>query len=166
MAKLTNAEMLEIYNQVKDIPSRRARIMESLRLLLNTLTLDKGYSQDICEVSYDVKGWKDKSEDQTPVIYIIDDTTQITRHSGCIREYIWTIRLYGLFRQGGIVDLEKWLTDIEQCIVDNTTMAGQVNKTEVVQIITDNQLFSVQNETHLFEVILNMEYTRKYTDPT
>lgn len=163
--KLDRTELNAIYNQVKDISSRRARIMESLRLILDTLKISNGYTQDVCEVSYNVKGWKDKAEAETPVIYIIDDTTHIVRHAGCIREYVWTIRLYGLFRQGGIIDLEQWLSNVEQCILDNTSMAGQVNKTEVVQIVTDNQLFSVQNETHLFEMVLNMEYTRKYDDP-
>lgn len=166
MATLTQPEIQEIYNQVKDIPSYRARILETMRLILNTITTNRGYSKNVCEVSYDVKGWQSKSEDQTPVIYLIDDVTDITRHAGCIREYRWRVRLYGVFKGGdnSIIDVETFITDIEQCIYDNNTLANQVNKMEVDSVATDNQLFSVQQDTHLFEIVVLVEYTRKARD--
>jgi hypothetical protein len=163
MAILTQVEIIEIKDYIVTIPSKRARLLEAMRLILETITTGRGYSKTVCEVSYDVKGWETKSEDQTPVIYIIDDTTDITRHAGCIREYRWRVRLYGVFKGGdnSIVDLEKFISDIEQCIYDNNTLASEVNKMEIDQITTDNQLFSVQQDSHLFEIVVTIEYTRK-----
>ncbi len=166
MATLPQAEVIAIHDQIKDMKSHRARILEAIRLILETITLDRGYTKDIYEVSYDVKSWKDKSEDQTPTLYIIDDATSITRHAGCIREYIWNVRIYGVFKggDGSIIALEEFISDVEQCIYDNNSLVSEVNKTEVLSITTDNQLFSVQQDTHLFEMVLGVEYTRKARD--
>ena len=166
MATLPQPEIIEIKNEISAIPSQRARILEAIRLILSTITTGRGYSKTVCEVGYDVKGWQTKSEDQTPVIYIIDDTTDITRHAGCVREYRWRVRLYGVFKGGNnsIIDVEKFITDIEQCIYDNNSLAAEVNKVEVDSIATDNQLFSVQQDTHLFEIVLLVEYTRQARD--
>jgi len=161
MATLNQAQIIAIHDKIKNIQSKRARIMEGLRLILETITTVNGYTENVCEVTYEVKGWKDKSEDQTPVLYIIDDATTITRHAGCVREYVWQIRIYGVYRQGDILKLEEFISDVEQCVYDNNTLASEVNKCEVTQITTDNQLFSVQNQTHLFEMIVSAEYTRK-----
>lgn len=166
MSRLNQAEIQAIDAEISPITSKRARILEAMRLILQTITTIKGYSESVCEVSYDVKGWQEKSEDQTPVIYIIDDTTEITKHAGCIREYEWRVRLYGIYRGGdnSIIDVEKFITDIEQCIYDNNTLASQVNKMEILTVTTDNQLFSVQQDTHLFEIVVGVEYTRKARD--
>jgi len=160
MSVLDQAQVIAIHDQIKNMQSKRGRIMEAIRLILQTITTANGYTENVCEVTYDVKGWRDKSEDQTPILYIIDDATSVTRHAGCVREYIWQIRIYGVYRQGDILKLEEFIADVEQCIYDNNTLISEVNKTEVVQITTDNQLFSVQNQTHLFEMVLAVEYTR------
>ena len=158
---LTRPEINHFRNQILSLGSKRARIMEALRLILTTIHTKRGYSQTVCEVTYDVKGWDSKSEEQTPVLYIIDDTTSIVRHAGCIREYTQNIRVYGVYRQGDILKFEEFIADVEQCIYDNNTLLSEVNKTEINQITTDNQLFSVQNDTHLFEMVVSVEYTRK-----
>ena len=161
MACLTRPEINYIRDKVDGLQSKRAQIMESLRLTLETIKKKRGYDNDLCEASYDVKGWDAKSEDQTPLLYLIDDTTSVVRHAGCIREYTWNIRLYGVYRQGDMLAFEEFISDVEQCIYDNNTLNSLVNKCEVISITTDNQLFSAQTDTHLCEIVCAIEYTRK-----
>jgi len=160
MAQLTFPEIEAIQTYLAPITSKRARIMEAMRKLLETITVEKGYTVDVKEVSYNVKSWRDKTTAQCPVIYIVDNTTQITRHAGCVREYKWTLALFGVCREMDIVDFEKFLSDLETCLNDNNNLFGEINKMEVDEITTDNQLFSGLDGTHLFEFSVGVEYTR------
>jgi hypothetical protein len=148
------------------IPSKRGRILKALSLLLPTITKTNGYNNSAEGVSFDVKSWADKTEDQTPWIYIVDDKTQITRHAGQMREFVWDIRLFGVLKGKDIMTFETFITDIEQCIYDNNSLFGNVNKMEVEEVTTDNQLFSEINDSgaHLFEMVVKMEYTRSARD--
>jgi hypothetical protein len=145
--------------------SKRIRVLEALRLILATITKDNGYLTDVMEVSYDVKSWRDKSVGQTPVIYLVDDTTFLVTHAGCIREYQWMVRLFGVIRERTIIEFEQFMADVEEAIYDNNTLFGQANLMRVENISTDNQLFSEIDGTHLFEMETKILYTRKYNKP-
>ncbi len=160
MAALTAEEVTAIRTYLATINSKRARVLEAVRMLTETITTERGYTQSVKEVSYNVKGWRDKTTPQTPVIYIVDDRTQITKHAGLVREYAWTLRLFGVCRELTLPDFERFLSDVEQCIYDNNCLFGECNKMEVDEITTDNQLFSGLDGTHLFEVSVTVEYTR------
>ena len=160
MAKLSNTEIQEIQTTVNQYRSKRMRILKALELILATIDKNRGYASNIIEVSFDVALWRDKSNGETPIIFIVDDTTNITRHAGCVREYAWRVRLFGVVRDADIIDFEEHIADVETCLYDNNTLAGQVAKVEVDEIITDNQLFSELEGTHLYEMILSIEYTR------
>lgn len=159
-------QVQSIQAQLALLHSKRAKIMQGLKLLLPTITKTNGYTSTVEEVSFDVKGWRDKSAEQTPVIYIIDSLTKIVRHAGTVREYDWQIPVFGCYKAVDIITFEEFISDIEQCIYDNNTLFGQVNKMEVDQVLTDNQLFSELNEsgTHLFEISLLVQFTRHARD--
>lgn len=162
MAALTLLEVQAIQLKINPLRSKRVRILQGLKLLLNTITKDRGYTHTVEEAGFDVKTWRDKTAEQTPVIYIVDDTAQLIKHAGCIREYTWTIRLFGVLKGKDLIDFEEFIADVEECIYDNNTLFGQVNKMECNQVTTDNQLFSELNDSgaHLYEIELGVEYTR------
>lgn len=167
MASLTIPEVQANQTILNALSSKRARLMKALLLLLPTITTSRGYTTNVETVSFNVKAWRDLPADQTPSIYIIDDQTKLIKHAGCIREYTWTVRLFGCVKDKDIMMFEEFIADIEECIYDNNTLFGQVNKVEVEEVTTDNQLFSEINDNgaHLFEMVLGVEYTRKARDP-
>jgi hypothetical protein len=167
VASLTQSEVADIQTALASLKSKRARIMVALKSLLATITKDRNYTQNVMSVGFDVKGWRDKTEEQTPAVYIIDSNYRITKHAGCIREYEWTIPVFGVVKGIDIVAFEEFLADLEEAIYDNNTLFGQVNKMEIDQTLTDNQLFSELNDSgaHLFELTLNVEFTRRARDP-
>lgn len=160
MAALTVAEVQAIQAIIQPIPSKRMRLMRGLKELLSTITTDRGYSKGVTEVTFDVKGWQAKTGPQTPCIYIIDDRQTITRHAGCVREYVHSFRVFGVVMDCTIEQFEAFISDVEQCLYDNNTLFGQVNKLEVPEVSTDNQLFSEQEQKYCFEVVVDCEYTR------
>lgn len=162
MAALTIIEVQAIQTTINTLRSKRARILKGLQLLLQTITMDRNYSDTVEEVSFNVKGWRDKTTDQTPVIYIIDDATDIVRHAGMIREFSWKIPIFGVVKGVDMMAFEEFIADIEECIYDNNSLFGNVNKMEINSISTDNQLFSqmMDDGPHLFELVLDIQYTR------
>lgn len=165
MAILTVPEVQAIQAEIVNIRSKRMRLLRSMQLLLQTITKSRGYNTDIVEVSFDVKSWRDKSGPQTPVAYIIDDTTILRKHAGCIREYEWTLRIFGVVREKTIQEFEEFISDIEEAIYDNNTLFGEANLMWIPEITTDNQLFSGLDGTHLFEAATSVAFTRRYNRP-
>ena len=104
------------------------------------------------------------SAPQTPALFIIDDIVQIQRFVSKTREYVWTVRLFGVMKEYTLEEFEEFIADVESCIEDNSHMAGMVNKCEVQQVITDNQLFE-NTKNRLFEVELRMEFIRCHGNP-
>lgn len=164
MADLTQPEWDAIQTQVNTLKSRRMRILKALQLILQTITISRNYSKSVEDVRMDSKSWKDVSAPETPVIYIIDDIVQIERHAGKTREYVWTVRLFGVMKETTLEEFEEFIADVEQCIEDNSHLCGMVNKCEVQQVLTDNQMFDNTN-TRLFEIELRCEFIRCHQNP-
>ena len=164
MADLTQPEWDSIQAECNVFKSRRMRILKAIQLILKTITTDRGYSMNVSDVTMDSKSWKDVSAPETPVIYIIDDMVQIERHAGKTREYVWTVRLFGVLKETSLEQFEEFIADVEQCIEDNSHLAGMVNKAEIQQVLTDNQLFDNTN-TRLFEIELRCEFIRCHGSP-
>lgn len=144
--------------------SRRLKILRALEQILSTIKKDNGYSNDVRTVTFDTKSWRDMSAPETPAIFIIDDLVQIQRFVSKTREYTWTVRLFGVVKEFTLNEFEEFIADIEQCIEDNSHLAGMVNKAEIQQVITDNQLFENTNN-RLFEIELRCEFIRCHGNP-
>lgn len=164
MADLTQAEWDAIAAEVLPLKSRRMKILKALQRILETIKVTKGYTKDIIDVRTDSKSWRDVSAPQTPVIFLMDDMVQITRHAGKQREYVWTVRLFGVLKETTLEEFEEFIADVEQCIEDNFHLCGTVNKAEVQQVLTDNQMFE-NTDTRLFEIELRCEYIRSHQNP-
>jgi len=162
MAQLTTIEVQEIQAIIEPLKSKRARILVALQMLLKTVTKDRGYTQNMADVTFNVKGWRDKAKAETPVMYIIDSVNNIKRHAGTVREYVWRLEIFGTCREMEFIEFEEFLADVEQCLDDNNTLFGQINKMEVLSIPTDNQLFSELDNSgvRLFSMDIDIEYTR------
>lgn len=165
MAQLTIPEVQAIQAELNVLKSKRARLFKAMLKLLETITKDRGYTQTVMEVSEKVALWRDKAKEHTPVIFLIDDETQIVPHAGKVREYLWNMTVFGVVREMDEVAFEEFIADIEECIDDNNTLFGQINKMEVTNILTDNQLFSGQDGTRLFSLDVRLEYTRGARQP-
>lgn len=164
MASLTQLEYDEIQAYCNQFKSRRLRIIKAITKILETITKDRGYTRDIQEVHLDNKSWRDISAPNTPAVFIVDDMVQIERHAGKTREYVWTVRLFGVMKEQSLDEFEEFIADIEQCIEDNSHLCGMVNKCEIQQVITDNQLFD-NTDTRLFEIELRCEFIRCHGNP-
>lgn len=167
MPSIPIPDVQAIQAQLATYSSKRVRIIKGLEALLKTVTKDNGYVVGLQNVSFDVKTWRDVSADQTPIAYIVDSNTVLIRHAGCVREYVWDIEVFGCVKDKDIVDFEQCIADIEQSIDDNNSLFGEVNKMEVENIMTDNQLFSqIQNNgAQLFSMVVKMEFTRNARNP-
>ncbi len=165
MATLTPAEVTTIQTEIEPIASKRARLLLAMKRLLETIKSSRGYNTDVTEVSFDIRGWQAKSTPETPIIYIIDDTTDIKRHAGSIREHKWIIRLFGVVREMDFIAFEKFISDVEEALKDNNTLFGQCNMMEVIEISTDNQFFSELTGNHLYEIVVEVLFTRKFGEP-
>jgi len=53
MTCLTPTKMGEIVAEVQGFKSRRMKILQALKLVLNTITVNNGYSRDIYEASFE-----------------------------------------------------------------------------------------------------------------
>lgn len=164
ITELTQAEWDSIMSQVNIFKSRRMKIIKAIQLILMTINTTRGYSTNVAEVRLDSKSWKDLSSPETPAIFIIDDVVQIERHAGKTREYEWTVRLFGVLKEYTLEQFEEFIADVEHCIEQNSHLAGTVNKCEVQQVVTDNQMFD-NTDTRLFEIQLKCEYIRCHGNP-
>ena len=158
------SEFERIQAECNTFKSRRLKILKALEQILLTITKDNGYTNDVRTVTFDTKSWRDMSAPQTPALFIIDDIVQIQRFVSKTREYVWTVRLFGVMKEYTLEEFEEFIADVELAIEDNSHMAGMVNKVEIQQVITDNQLFA-NTKNRLFEIELRMEYIRCQGSP-
>lgn len=159
MACLDPVKMKEIVDSVAGLKSRRMRILEALRQVLETITEQNGYCHDIDEASFNVNDWRARMEGDTPVIFLVDDQVKdIQRMAGKQRQYKWKVILFGVVKEKCIEEFEQHIADVQECIEDNGYLGGIVTKIEVDAIRTDNQLFSEREHTHLYEMDLQVEY--------
>lgn len=165
MACIDPAKCQEIKDSVSGMKSRRMRILDSLRQVLDTITENNGYCHDICEASFDVNSWRDVTEGDTPIIYVVDDkTNKIERMAGKQRQYYWKVLLFGVVKGMDIYEFEQHIADVQECIEDNGFLCGSASQTEVNGITTDNQLFSEKEDTHLFEMELEIRYIQCHSN--
>lgn len=164
MADLTQEEWDALQAELATLKSRRLKILKALQSILKTVTKSRGYTQDVMDVRMDSKSWRDVSQPDTPVIFLIDDMVQIQRYAGKTREYVWTIRAFGVVKGTTLDEFEEFIADVEQCIEDNSHLCGTVNKCEIQQVITDNQMFD-NTDTRLFEIELRAEFIRCHQNP-
>ncbi len=157
--ELPISELEVIQTAANVFKSRRLRILKALQSILQTITIANGYTRDIQDVRMDTKSWRDVSAPECPIIFLVDDQVQIVRHAGKTREYVWTIRMFGVLKETTLEEFEEFISDVEECIEDNNHLAGIVNKAEIQQVITDNGLFDNTN-TRLFEIELRCEFIR------
>ncbi len=150
---------------VSGVKSRRMRIMLVLKKILETIKKSNNYTANVDQVSFDVKSWRDRTSENTPVIYIVDNNQVPTRHAGKTRTYIWHLLLFGVVKEEDIETFEEFLADIEECVELNGWLGGIASKSEVNDIKTDNQLFSITERTHLFEMHIQVEFCRAHGDP-
>jgi len=166
MPQATVGQIDIVVAKIAGIKSRRAKILTALFEILKLVKVSNGYTHTLQNVSFDVRGWDTVIEAECPMIFIVDDkTTGIKRHAGRQREYVWQIRLFGIVKERTLIEFEEIITDIEDCIENNYTLAGTVSKAEVNQVVTDNQLFSEKDGTHLFEIEVSAEYIRCHGNP-
>lgn len=168
MTSLTQTEVQEIDAKISGLRSKRARIMEGLRLIFKkSIKRSNGYTVDLDDSTFVIRGWQSRTKDNTPVIYIVDDNQIRPRNAGSIRTYDWVIQLYVHYYGEDLLEFEEFIADVEECIDDNNTIAQQINKMEVENIISDGQLFSSEDtsEHHLAQITLGIMYTRKARDP-
>ena len=150
--------------------SRRARIIEALVKQLKTISIANGYYTNVNEVSLDVKNWQDKPEAETPVLYVIDERTAPQYHAGRTLEVSWFFGIYGYMRNKSQYEMEEFIADIEKCLDNNRQLSfngerGLVNHHRVIDITTDNQMFSEIEGSQLFKIGLEILYTRCVEDP-
>lgn len=157
-------QLQTIQNDANQYKSRRLRILKALEGVLNTIKKEDGYTNTVNLVTFDSKSWRDMAAPQTPSIFIIDDIVQIVRHAGKTREYVWTVRLFGVVKEFTLEEFEEHIADVEECIEQNSHLAGIVNKCEIQNVITDNQLFDNTNN-RLYEMELRVEFIRCHENP-
>jgi hypothetical protein len=159
MACISPTKCQEIKDSVAGLKSRRMKILESLRQVLETITEKNGYCHDIDEASFNVNAWRDRLEGDTPVIYIVDDkANNIQRMAGKQRQISWKVILFGIVKGFDIFEFEQHIADVQECLEDNGFLCGEVSQIEVDAIRTDNQLFSEKEDTHLYEMDLDIRY--------
>ena len=143
--------------------SRRGKILINLQKQLETITVDNGYANTVCQVTTNVKNWEDTPAANTPVLYIVDEATSYTYHAGKTTERSWTVSLFGVMRNKEQAEMEEFIADIEDCIMKNVTLnfpdtGGVVSHVRIREIVTDAQFFSEIEGSQLFKVTLEINY--------
>lgn len=151
--------------------SRRAKILMNLQSQLQTITTANGYSRDVQTVTTNVKPWSATPEAETPVIYIIDEKTEYRYHAGKLTDRSWIVGLFLVMKNKTQLDLEEMIADIETCLFKNSRLAFPATITlnnpsgavashmRVLEIITDNQLFSEIEGAQLAKLSIEIIYT-------
>lgn len=143
--------------------SRRGKILVNLQRQLETITTENGYSNTVIKVTTKLKNWADTPEAETPIIYIVDETTDYTYHAGKTVERAWIVGLYGVMKNKEQTDLEEFIADVEECLTLNQTLGfpetGKVaSHMRIQEIVTDNQFFSEIEGSQLFKVTIQINY--------
>lgn len=149
--------------------SRRGKILVNLQKQLETITQANGYSQNVVKVTTAIKNWADTAEAETPIIYIVDESTLYQYRAGTTTERTWTVALYGVMKNKEQTDLEEFIADVEECLTKNVTLTFDelkpvVSHIRIREIVTDNQLFSEIEGSQLFKVTLDIIYIACITD--
>ncbi len=149
--------------------SRRAKILMNLQRQLETITIANGYTRDVYRVTTAVKDWRSTPEAETPILYLVDSNTDYQYHAGKLTERTWSIDLYGVMRNQTQLDMEEFISDIEDCLQVNQRLAfpdtGAVcAHHRIMNITTDNQLFSEIEGSQLFKISVNIIYTACVTN--
>jgi hypothetical protein len=148
-----------------DPRSRRGRILVNLQRQLETITAANGYAQQVYKVTSNVKNWFETPAAETPVIYIVDEETSPQYHAGKLVEWEWRIGLFGVMRDKTQVQMEEFISDIQDCLFANGTLSfdgiapGPCAQIRMGNIITDNQLFSEVEGSQLFKVQIVVKYS-------
>jgi len=138
--------------------SRRGKILKAIELLLETVLKKNGYKTNICKVSFDVRMWQDVTAGQTPAVFTIDGPVDFVRHASRVRFATWQIGLFGVVKELNFFEFEDFIGDLKEMLETNSVLLGTVNKIEVANILTDNQLFSQKDGTHLFNIETQAEF--------
>lgn len=150
--------------------SRRAKILNNLKAQLETITVANAYATTVHTVTQNVKNWADTPEAETPVIYIIDNSTVAKYHPGKLLEWEWSVSLFTVMKNRSQEEMEELISDILECLYKNVTLADQTGTERtasglrVENITTDGQFFSETEGSQLFRVDLQILYTNCVTD--
>lgn len=144
--------------------SRRGKILVNLQRQLRTILTANGYSRNVVKVTTNVKAWRDTPAPETPILYVIDENTDYRYHAGKLSERTWTVSIFGVMKGKTQEDMEELIADIETCIMRNSTLnfdnSGPiVGYVKVINVVTDNQLFSEIEGSQLFKVTCEIVYT-------
>lgn len=145
--------------------SRRARIMVNLERQLKTITKENGYAVDVVKVTTVVKNWNDVAEAETPILYIVDDDTVPIYGPSKHVEWEWRMGVFGVMKNKSQVFMEELISDVQDCVFKNGTLSfdgeipGPAAQIRVMNIVTDNQLFSEIEGSQLFKITLAIKYS-------
>lgn len=144
--------------------SRRARILYALQRVLEGITVANGFSTDVYKVTTSVKTWNAVPEHESPTLYLVDENTQYDYSASKTALRTWTIGIYGVMKNKDQYAMEELIADIEECLIKNLKLSyegvpGPVSYSRILNIITDNQLFSEIEGSQLFKISLALSYT-------
>lgn len=143
--------------------SRRGLILANLQRQLETITTGNGYSRTAYKVTTNVHNWHETPAAETPVIYIVDESTQPKYNAGKLLEFEWQVGLFTVMRDRTQLEMEDFVSDIVECLFKNVTLAFDdvraISHLRVLNIVTDNQLFSEIEGSQLFKITLELRYT-------
>lgn len=143
--------------------SRRAKILYALQRTLETIKITNGFATDVYKVSTSVNTWNSIPEHESPTLFLVDENTQYNYRATKLVERVWTVGIYGVMKNGDQYKMEELISDIEERLASNETLAvdgekGPVSFTRIVNIITDNQLFSEIENSQLFKITVSITY--------
>lgn len=145
--------------------SRRGRILKNLKRQLETITVANGYVNNVQKVTFNARNWAEYPVAETPILFIVDDTTQYAYHAGKLTERTWDLGIYGFMRDKTQEEMEEFISDIEECLVKNITLTfdniypGPVAHMRIKNIITDGQMFAELEGSQLFKMTISVIYT-------
>lgn len=145
--------------------SRRAKIMVNLQKQLETITAGNGYSRSVHTVTTQVKNWEDTPAAETPVIYLIDNSTEPKYNAGKLLEWDWSMSLFCVMKDCSQVEMEEFISDVMECLYKNVTLADlttgerTISHLRIENILTDGQFFATHEGSQLFRVDLSLIYT-------
>lgn len=154
--------------------SQRGQILVNLQKQLLTISKANGYVNDVYDVSFVVKTWDQVTEQETPVLYIVDETAQYQYHPGRLVEVIWGLSLYGVMKNHTQDEMEDFISDIDFCLTKNTglgfpetvtpgnALGNVASQIRIRNITTDGQFFSKIDGSQLFKVSIDVLYTKCY----
>lgn len=145
--------------------SRRGRILNNLIRQLKTISVANGYATNVCNVTTEIRNWAETPAAETPVIYIVDMGGRPQYFPSRLTEWTWTLHLTGLMKDQTQIQMEEMVSDIEDCLFANGTLAfdaiypGPAAQIRIQQVLTDGQLMRELDGSQLFTVTIEVKYT-------